>query len=871
MTGDRIGAFEIRELLGAGGMGEVYRARDTRLGRDVAIKIIAASFTRDPVRRARFEREARLLASLNHPGIATLYGVEDRPDGLALVMELVEGQTLADRIAFGRLGIDDALDIAGQVAEGLEAAHERGVVHRDLKPSNIAIRSDGMVKVLDFGLAKALGAGDADEAGTTTTLTGTVDAVGPGTPAYMSPEQARGLAVDMRTDVWAFGCVLYEMLTGRRAFMGDRTSDVIAKVLEREPDFDQLPPDVPETIRRLLRRCLAKDPQDRLRDIGDARLDLRDRAAVEGASEKARDGGRRAIPSRWRWSAAAVVTLAAGAAVARARMGGRPPSPPGPRDPPTTVQLPHGSSITRGPGVASSVAVSPDGRTIVVATTDAGGQRLYQRPIDRLEATPIQGTERGSSPFFSWDGAWIGFAADGWLKRVPAGGGGAVNIVRLAGFPAGASWGPDDRIVFAHGADASLQVVDARGGQAEVLIPGQRAYRPEVLPDGNTVLYESGGWVHAFDRQTGRKTQLARGGAPRFANGQVIVVDQDTLLAASFEPSRHEIGPMDPLVERAAVEAATIGVMAHYAVSREGTLVYVPAHDMFSLVVVQADGTEHRVTDDQFRFHNPRFSPDGERVVVAARRRADEPSDLWLHDLRTSVSTRLTFDGASRPFWGPGDDTITYSRPLPSQGSGIYTIPADGGSGVRQILPLSSIHWLVGWTRAPRTLVYGVMEGTPSSIIALTESRPARRVIGPAAAWGGRLSPDGRWLAYSSLDSGNFQVLVTPFPAGAPQWPIADGTDPAWSPEGQEVYYRSGSRLMAARIDITGGVVRAPSHRVAHEPFQPPTYDDYDIHRDGRTLVLVRPANPVQLREVSVTRNWQAQRNPRTRENDRKH
>ena len=869
MTGGRIGQFEIGELLGAGGMGEVYRARDTRLGRDVAIKIVHPSFTRDPVRRARFEREARLLASLNHPGIATLHGVEDRPNGLVLVMELVEGQTLADRIAFGPLRIDEALDIAGQVAEGLEAAHKRGVVHRDLKPSNIAIRSDGMVKLLDFGLAKAIGTGDAGEAGPTVTVT--VDGIGPGTPAYMSPEQTRGLDVDTRTDVWAFGCVLYEMLTGRRAFTGDRMSDVIAKVLEREPDFAQLPADVPETIRRLLRRCLAKDPQDRLRDIGDARLDLRELAAVEGANEKPRDGRRRAIPSRWRWWAAAVVTLAAGAILALGNHVWRAPSPPSARDERTTVQLPHGSSVTRGPGVASSVAVSPDGRTIVVAATDAGGQRLYQRPIDRLEATPIQGTERGSSPFFSWDGAWIGFAADGWLKRVPAGGGGAVNIVRLAGFPAGASWGPDDRIVFAYGADESLRVVDARGGEAEVLLPGQPAYRPEVLPDGHTVLYESGGWVHAFDRQTGRKTRLVRGGAPRFANGQVIVVapDNSTLLAASFEQSRHEIGPMDPLVERVAAEAATIGLMAHYAVSREGTLVYVPSHEMFSLVVVQADGTEHRLTGDQFRFHNPRFSPDGEQVVVAARRRADEPSDLWLHDLRTGKATRLTFDGASRPFWGPAVDTITYSRPLPNQGSGIYTILADGGNGVRQILPLSSIHWLVGWTRLPRTLVYGAMEGTASSIMAFTDSSPPRRVIGPGAVWGGRLSPDGRWLAYSSSDSGSFQVLVTSFPGGAPQWPIADGTDPGWSPDGREVYYRSGSRLMAARIDITGGVVRASSHRVAHEPFQPPTYDDYDIHRDGRTLVLVRPANPVQLREVSVTRNWQAQLNPRTRDEDR--
>jgi Tol biopolymer transport system component len=841
-------------------MGEVYRARDTRLGRDVAVKLLPESFARDAVRRARFEREAHVLASLNHPNIATLYGLEDLPDGQVLAMEFVEGQTLADRIALGPLPLDEALAIAGQVAAGLEAAHERGIVHRDLKPSNIAVRPDGMVKLLDFGLAKALDAeGGSREAPIGTTLTDAVNGIGPGTPAYMSPEQARGLPVDRRTDVWAFGCVLYEMLTGRRAFAGDRTSDVVAKVLEREPDFGLLPAETPETVRRLLRRCLAKDPEGRLRDIGDARLDIRDRSATEAPTPKAFDWNTDPT-SLWRWSAAAVVILAAaGAAVALTSDAWLAPPPPSPRIDRTRVALPHGASVTRGPGVASSVAVSPDGRTIVVAATDAGGPRLYQKALDRLEATPIPGTERGSSPFFSWDGGSIGFAADGWLKRVPAGGGAAVNIVRLAGFPAGASWGPDDRIVFAYGAYTPLQIVDARGGEAEVLIPGHPAYRPDILPDGHTVLYESNGWVHAFDRRTGRTTPLVKGTAPRFANGHLIVADGTTLLAASLDQSRLETGRMDALLERVAEELATMGGMFHYAVSREGTLVYVPAEEMFSLVVVQADGTEHHVTADQFRFMNPRFSVDGGRVVVGARRRPDEPSDLWLHDLRTGAATRLTFDGGSRPFWGPDENTITYSRPPPNKDSGIYTTPADGRSGVRQIIALRVIHWLVGWGRDPRTLVYGAMEGTPSSILSITGTGPSRRVIGPGSTWGGRLSPDGRLLAYASLDSGTFEVLVAPFPEGTPRWPIAEGTDPAWGPGGREIYYRSGVRLMAARIAMTGGVVRAVSHRVAHEPFLPPFYDDYDIHPDGRTLVLVRPANPVQLREVFITRNWHEQ------------
>jgi Tol biopolymer transport system component len=592
-----------------------------------------------------------------------------------------------------------------------------------------------------------------------------------------------------------------------------------------------------------------------LRDIGDARLDLQDPEKAQRTVGDALDGKRRAPSLLW---SAAVILLAVGAVVALGSDLWRTPSPPSPRLERLKTALPHGANVTRGPGVASSVAVSPDGRTIVVAASDTRGQRLYHKPIDQLEFTPIAGTERGSSPFFSWDGASIGFAADGWLKRVPAGGGAAANIVQLAGFPAGASWGPDDRIVFAYGADSPLHVVDARGGRAEVLTPGQIAYRPETLPDG-TVLYESASWVHVFDRRTGSRTQLVKGTAPRFANGHLIVAEGTDLFAAPLDLPGREIGRMDPLLERVAEEAGTIGGMAHYAVSREGTLVYVPAEEAYSLVVVQADGAEHKVTTDQFRFQTPRFSEDGNRIVVAVGRRAKEPSDIWLHDLRTGAATRLTFDGGNWPLWGPDGNTITYSRPPPNRGSGIYTVPADGRGSTRQLLGLSAMHRSAGWTRDGRTLAYFAMEGTPSSVFALTSHALPRRVIGPGSIWSPKLSPDGRWLAYGSLDSGSFEVFVTPFPEGSPRWPIAEGTDPAWSPGGAEIYYRRGVRLMAARIDTTGGVVRGTSHRVVHEPFLPPLYDDYDIHRDGRTLVVVRPANPVQLREVFITSNWQEQ------------
>jgi serine/threonine-protein kinase len=879
-------------------MGEVYRARDTKLGRDVAIKVLPEVFAENKERLARFEREARLLASLNHPNIGAIHELEESDGVHFLVLEFVPGETLAERIKRGQIPLEEALPLFKQIAEGLEAAHEKGVIHRDLKPANIKVTPEGKVKVLDFGLAKAL-AGEAvvQDLSQSPTLTREATELGVllGTAPYMSPEQARGKEVDKKTDIWAFGCCLYEALTGKTAFLGETVTDTIAKIVEREPDWEAIPATNPALVRSLLRRCLHKDTSCRLHDIADARIEIEEAANEPVAVGDVRfptTGLSRKALTYALVALAALAALAVGVAVWYLK-------PPAPRpvtkvlagvEPAEWLGTTHPGTVWTSEGLSrTAMAFSPDGRHLVYGAGDTEGlHRLYLRPMDESEAVPIPGTEAAVGPFFSPSGQWIGFWADGNLMKVPIDGGPPVSLCD-AGRAFGASWGPNDTIVFGQQTGGILQV-SAGGGAPEAittLAEGEWSHRlPHILPDGESILFTvmkgDRRWyetkIMAKSMETGEQKVLVENGADaRYApTGHLVFARLGTLMAVSFDAARLEVtgGPVGVIAGvKQAVNvrggtARDTGA-AQFNFSASGSLAYVPG-GIFpdvekSLVWVDREGAAEPLRAPLAPYVYPRLAPDGKRVAVGT---LSLEMDIWVHDISREASTRLTLEKGrdSSPVWTPDGTRITFNSDRTGR-SNIYWIPADGSGSVERLTTVEP-SYPASWSPDGQVLAFLHLasEGNYDIWVLPLEGEPRPFIQSPFNETHPTFSPDGHWLAYRSLKSGRSEVYVTPFPGPGPEHQISTdfGRDPAWAPDGRELFYiithGDRSRSMMA-VDITTDptfTAGRPRELFREKYVSTSRLRNYDVTPDGRRFLMVQDVSPPEevVTELHVVLNW---------------
>jgi serine/threonine-protein kinase len=907
-AGTRLGHYEILSALGAGGMGEVYRARDVRLNRDVAIKVLQPTVAGDPDRLARFRREAQLLAALNHPHIAQLYGIEDEGGQHALVMELVEGPTLADRIELGRLPLGEALPIAAQIADALACAHDQRIVHRDLKPSNIKVRADGTVKVLDFGLAKALEAGVEDEAAAreraalpTITAANTMPGVVLGTAAYMPPEQIKGQPVDKRADLWAFGCVLFEMLSGRRAFDGPSSPEVLARVIEREPDWTALPADTPGSIHTLLRRCLAKDPRRRLDSAAAVRLEVEDAIAAPRSPQPPGQsiGGRRAA-----MTLAVVAALAAAAGVGGTWMLMRPAAAPPLAVSRFAISLPASQALAYSIN-DSDLALSADGRQIVF--TAGPRSQLHVRALEQLDAVPFAGAINARAPFMSRDGRWIGFfdrfdegvttgpvAQRSAMRKVSTSGGPPIVIAQVVGASRGAVWGPDDAIVFAT-SDTSTGImrVAAGGGEPEVLTRPDPAsgeldhYHPSLLPGGRGVLFTVvetaeeglGRRTAVLDQRSGQQRTVLRSAsqAQYVPSGHLVYVTAGNLWAVRFDvEALAVVGDPVPLVQ----QVLTLGASA-FAISSSGTLVFVPDRSelLRTFVWVSRDGTMEPIPAPPRRYVRARLSPDGTRMVAQIR---DDRHDLWVWDFRRERSwRRLTFDpdGSFSAIWTKDGRDVIYGSPRPATDiSNLYRRAADGTGAAAQLTTTTDRQ-----QRANTLTVEGTRlifeQQTPQrdyDLMMMSLADPSRiepLLQTPFDERDAEISPNGRWMAYDSNESGQLQLYVRPFrnvAAAQYQVSIDGGRSPVWSPRGDELFFVSGTSLMRAAVDTAGEAFKsgsperlfdAPNLALDGRLGSGGTLRTYDVSPDGQRFLAIRLGDDADARGAPapsfiVVENW---------------
>jgi serine/threonine-protein kinase len=880
-----LGPYVLGPLLGTGGMGEVYRARDTKLGRDVAVKILPATTAEHPERLARFEREARILATLNHPNVASIYGLQD-VDGLrALVLELVEGETLAEKLRDGpraKTGLEmaEALAIARQLAEGLASAHDKGIVHRDLKPANIKVTPDGVVKVLDFGVAK-IRASETDDI-SRVAVSDTVQGIVLGTVAYMSPEQARGLPVDKRADIWAFGCVLYEMLAGSRSFPGQSSADVLAAITTAEPDWGLLPPETPLRLRDLLRRCLAKDPARRLHDIADARIEIEDAAGDPRAvaeTDRGRPIAHRSF-SLIPWMLVGFLGITAAVAVRYAVTTA--PETRGPAR--VSIALPPGVSLF-AIGRGSSVAVSPDGRRIVYVGMIDGRRRLYMRALDGWDSVPIAGTEGAANPVFSPDGRWIAFTTfpdSGSLIRVPVDGGTPMTVVDnmgdgLRGFAVqGVAWGSDDTIVFGamNPRSVGLWRVAASGGTPErvnertLTAPGTW---PQILPGGTHVLYtrgKRGGFDVAIQPLAGgTETVLVddasygRVVSPNGRRAWLVYARPERLHAAPFDLQRLRVaGPAVPILDGV---LNNLSGGAHFAVSPGGVLAYVPGgldEINKTLLWVGQDGEPYEIGMIPGLGFQYSLSPNG-RWLVRPDGRPGRSRDLFVDDLIERGTPRRVTDGtgATSPIWTADGLRVIYTS---WNDGNLYWRAADRNDDEERLTTSPNQQTAGSVSPDGTTLAYHEADarGTDIWLMPLQQPRHPRRLLNsPFAELNPRFSPDGRWVAYQSNISGEFEIWIASV-AGGGQYPVSRGGGawPLWSANNRELYYRNGATsqggdMMAVSIDTTG---KKPKIGVPRVLFPCPYQGNGDLARDGRFLLLKRTPLESPSRVIQLVFNW---------------
>jgi serine/threonine protein kinase/Tol biopolymer transport system component len=887
LTGRRIGTYEFAGQLGVGGMGEVYRARDTKLGRDVAIKVLPPAFTADRDRLARFEREARVLASLNHPNVAAIYGLEQIGDVQALVLELVEGDTLAERIG-GRssdrpIPIAEVLAIARQIADGLEAAHEKGIVHRDLKPANIKVTPTGTVKVLDFGLAKS-GAGSAPDLSQSPTITisGTRDGVLLGTAAYMSPEQARGQSVDKRADIWAFGCVLFEMLTGRITFPGATVSDHIAAILEREPDWSAVPASTPAAIQRLLRRCLEKDPNRRLHDIADARIEIDDALTRPTTSVTEVSGESPRRTDRVAWFVAGVLLVALSATLATGWIVGWKPSAgalPGLSTTRPVTRLVVQPSVSAP--LAGGFAISPDGSMLVYRALDAGTPRLFLRRLNQFDAASLAGTDDGYLPVFSPDGRWIAFGANGKLKKVGVTAGESPIVLCDVRNMQGAMWSTDNAIIFGAG-NRGLQRVSAEGGQPQALttLDANRHeidhHNPELLPGGKALLFtiHEGSELFRVGVQSlgsdERRVLIEAGFDAHYAQtGHLVYANGHSVFAVPFDLERVAVtgAPVKLLDNVATIPADGVG---NFSLSASGSLVFLPEmpHSDRALVWVDRSGAETPVPLPRRSFNQPRLSPDGQRLAVTID---DEREDIWVYEFATGRFGRVTLDGMNRaPVWTPDGQRFAFTS---VRGDLRYLMVrrADGSASPDALVSGRNNLVAAAWAPDGRTLVY--VDSPPSGEAEIAVSGlgdPRVLPLNPApprfyGVNGPTLSPDGKWLAFVGLEPGRGaigEIYIVPFPGAGPRYQITEdgGWLPIWSRDGREIFYGDGKNgLLTVPISTTCGLVAGKPVLLfrGRYRFGGAGVPGYDVTNDGRRFLMVKPSDDeLAPRRLHVVLNW---------------